>query len=111
MLAELDRLGAEFGEPLAMRVGAHSGAVVGGVIGTRKFAFDLWGDTVNVASRLESQGVPNRVHVSSTTWKLVRDRYDGEARGVIELRGHGPMETYTIMGPRTGTAALWPRPE
>jgi class 3 adenylate cyclase len=105
MLAELDRLSAELGERLEMRIGAHSGAAVGGVIGSRKFAFDLWGDTVNVASRLESQGVPNRVHVSAATWELVRDRYDCETRGAIELRGHGPMETYTIIRPRATAVA------
>jgi class 3 adenylate cyclase len=79
-----------------LRVGVHSGPVVGGVIGDRKFAFDIWGDTVNIASRLESQGVPNRVHVSAATWQLVKGRFVGVPRGRIDLRGSGAMETYTI---------------
>ena len=81
---------------MRLRVGVHSGPVVGGVIGERKFAFDIWGDTVNIASRLESQGVPNRVHVSEATWRLVQDRFMGTARGEIDLRGHGVMPTYTV---------------
>jgi class 3 adenylate cyclase len=84
---------------LRLRVGVHSGALVGGVIGHRKFAFDVWGDTVNIASRLESQGVPNRVHVSEATWRLVRDRFVAAPRGRIDLRGHGAMKTYAIVGP------------
>ena len=85
---------------LQLRVGVHSGPVIGGVIGHRKFAFDIWGETVNVASRLESQGVAGRVHVSAATWRNVRDAFDGEPRGPIDLRGYGPMETYTIVGRR-----------
>ena len=77
-------------------IGVHSGAAVGGVIGTRKFAFDVWGDTVNVASRLESQGQPDRVHISEATWEMVRDRFEFEARGALELRGRGPMSTYLV---------------
>jgi class 3 adenylate cyclase len=81
---------------LRLRVGVHSGPVIGGVIGDRKFAFDIWGETVNIASRLESQGIPDRVHVSAATWRNVEDRFDGEGRGPIDLRGYGPMETYTV---------------
>jgi len=108
MLGQLDRLGRGTGERLQIRIGAHSGPAVGGVIGSRKFAFDLWGDTVNVASRLESHGVPNRIHVSEATWLLVRDRYECESRGAIELRGHGRMETYTIIGRRASAPAAAP---
>jgi class 3 adenylate cyclase len=86
---------------LRLRVGVHSGPVVGGVIGKRKFAFDIWGETVNLASRLESQGVPDRVHVSAATWRLVRDRFDAEWHGPIHIHGYGPLETYTIAGRRT----------
>jgi class 3 adenylate cyclase len=91
---------AQEGQPggdLRLRIGVHSGPVIGGVIGHGKFAFDVWGDTVNIASRLESQGVPGRVHVSEATWRKLGDRFDGERRGPIDLRGHGPMETYTIV--------------
>ena len=63
---------------LQLRVGVHSGPVIGGVIGHRKFAFDIWGETVNIASRLESHGIPGRVHVSADTWRNVKDVFDAE---------------------------------
>jgi len=88
---------------LRLRVGVHSGPVIGGVIGHRKFAFDIWGETVNIASRLETQGIPGRVHVSAATWRQVDTLFDGEARGAIDLRGHGPVETYTILGRRSAS--------
>ena len=90
---------------LQLRVGVHSGPVIGGVIGHRKFAFDVWGETVNVASRLESQGIADRVQVSARTWALVGDRFDAEDRGPIHLRGYGLLETYVIVGRRTGDEA------
>jgi class 3 adenylate cyclase len=88
---------------LRLRIGVHSGPVIGGVIGNRKFAFDIWGETVNIASRLESQGVGGRVHVSAATWRKVEDLFDAEPRGPIQLRGYGPMETYSIVGRRSGS--------
>jgi class 3 adenylate cyclase len=87
---------------LQLRVGVHSGPVIGGVIGHRKFAFDVWGETVNVASRLESNGIAGRVQVSARTWALVEDRFHGEDRGPIHLRGHGFVDTYAIVGRRAG---------
>ena len=81
-----------------LRVGVHSGAVVAGVIGRRRIAFDVWGDTVNVASRLEAQGLPNRVHISRETWHLVRDRFEAEPRQPLRLRGLGVMQTYAVIG-------------
>jgi class 3 adenylate cyclase len=84
-----------------LRIGVHSGAAAGGVIGSRKFAFDVWGDTVNVASRLENQGQADRVHISEATWELVRDDFDCQERGVVELRGRGPMVTYLVVGRAT----------
>jgi class 3 adenylate cyclase len=86
---------------LRLRVGVHSGPVIGGVIGHRKFAFDIWGETVNIASRLESHGVPGRVHVSASTRRNVAELFDVEPRGPMRLRGYGPMETYTIAGRHT----------
>jgi class 3 adenylate cyclase len=86
---------------LRLRIGVHSGPVIGGVIGRRKFAFDIWGETVNIASRLESQGVGGRVHVSAATWRSVEDVFDAEPRGPIHLRGYGPVETYSIVGRRS----------
>ena len=83
---------------LRLRVGVHSGPVIGGVIGHRKLAFDIWGETVNIASRLESHGIPGRVHVSATTLWQTGDLFEAEPSGPIHLRGYGPMETYTIVG-------------
>jgi len=89
---------------LQLRVGVHSGPVIGGVIGSRKFAFDIWGETVNIASRLESQGIPGRVQVSAATWRDVQRSFEAQPIGPLEIRGYGPMETYTIVGPRTANA-------
>jgi adenylate cyclase len=86
---------------LRLRLGVHSGPVIGGVIGHRKFAFDVWGETVNVASRLESHGIAGRVQVSAATWHGVRDVFDAEPRGPIDLRGYGPTEAYVIAGRRS----------
>ena len=87
---------------LRLRVGVHSGPVIGGVIGHRKFAFDIWGETVNIASRLESQGIRGRVQISAETWRQVKGVFDAEPRGPIQIRGYGPLETYTIVGRREG---------
>ena len=84
---------------LHLRIGVHSGPAAGGVIGRRKFAFDVWGDTVNVASRLEQHGVPGRIHISAVTGSLIEGRFLVEPRGSVELRGHGPMETFLITNP------------
>lgn len=81
---------------LAIRVGVHSGPAAGGVIGSRKFAYDVWGDTVNVASRLEQAGLPGKVHVSEQTRILASSRYGFEARGSVELRGLPAMTTYFV---------------
>ncbi|HKZ20076.1 MAG TPA: adenylate/guanylate cyclase domain-containing protein [Acidimicrobiia bacterium] len=82
---------------LQLRIGIHSGPVAGGVIGTRRFAYDVWGDTVNLASRLQETGVTGRIHVSGETMSLAGDGYSFEPRGLIELRGHGTMETYLVI--------------
>jgi class 3 adenylate cyclase len=88
--------GRELGD-LRLRVGIHSGPVIGGVIGQHKFAFDIWGETVNIASRLESQGVPGRVQVSDKTWRNVERAYEAEARGPVLVRGYGLLETHLIV--------------
>ncbi len=82
---------------LRLRVGVHSGPVAGGVIGNRRFAYDVWGDTVNVAARLESTGVPGRVHVSEATKALTEERFSFEPRGMVELKGIGEVSTFLIM--------------
>jgi class 3 adenylate cyclase len=83
---------------MSLRIGVHSGPVAGGVIGTRKFAYDVWGTTVNIAARLESSGVPGRVHVSEETRNLTSGTIAYESRGLIELRGLGPRTTYLVAG-------------
>jgi len=82
---------------LELRVGIHVGPAVAGVIGSHKFSFDLWGDTVNVASRMESHGVPGRVHVSSAVRDRLADRLSFEDRGTIDVKNHGTMRTFFIL--------------
>lgn len=83
---------------LTIRVGVHSGPVAGGVIGSRKFAYDVWSDTVNVASRLEETGLPGRIHVSEETRSLAESRYGFEAREPVQMRGLPLMTTYFVLG-------------
>jgi adenylate cyclase len=83
-------------EALELRVGVASGSVIGGVIGQRRILFDLWGDTVNTASRMESSGLPGRIQVAPSTMELVRDRYRFSSRSV-DVKGMGPMTTYLLV--------------
>jgi class 3 adenylate cyclase len=81
-----------------VRIGIHTGPAVAGVIGTRKFAYDVWGDTVNTASRMESHGIPGEIQVSEDTYKLLKDKFTFEDRGAVEIKGKGRMYTYLLKG-------------
>jgi adenylate cyclase len=83
---------------LKLRIGINTGSVGAGVIGTRKFTYDLWGDTVNTASRMESLGVPGQIQVAPTTYEHLKDKYKFEERGVIDVKGKGEMMTYFLVG-------------
>jgi class 3 adenylate cyclase len=86
------------GQPLALRIGIDTGPVVAGVIGTTKFSYDLWGDTVNTASRMESQGVVGCIQVTERTYRRLRDRYRFERRGPIQVKGKGELVTWFLLG-------------
>jgi len=93
-----ERAGA--GTDLRIRIGLHGGPAVAGVIGTTKFAYDVWGDTVNVAARLEATSEPNRIHVSGTLAAELEDRYRLTPRGSVELKGKGLVATSFLLGRR-----------
>jgi class 3 adenylate cyclase len=90
------------GQPLAVRIGIDTGPVVAGVIGTSKFSYDLWGDTVNTASRMESQGVAGCIQVTARTYERLKDGYRFERRGPIPVKGKGEIVTYFLVGRNQG---------
>jgi class 3 adenylate cyclase len=102
MVRELQEFNTMFHTNLQLRVGMHSGAVVAGVIGRKKFAFDLWGDTVNIASRMESHGEPDKVHCSEEMYELLREDFHFEKRGEIAVKGRGSMMTYFLLAKKEG---------
>jgi adenylate cyclase len=93
------------GHDLRLRIGISSGPVVAGVIGRRRFLYDLWGDTVNMASRMESHGTPDAIQITRSTWELLRDDFVAEPLGVVEVKGKGAVETWRLVAPRGGQNA------
>jgi PAS domain S-box-containing protein len=98
MQQEITRFKRHDGKPFHLRIGINTGSVVAGVIGTKKFAYDLWGDTVNVASRMESQGVAGGIQVTAATYEILKDKYVFEQRDAIAVKGKGEMITYWLTG-------------
>lgn len=98
MVKGLEHIPARNGKRIAFRVGINSGPLVAGIIGKAKFHYDIWGDTVNVASRMESHGEVSRVHVSATTYDLIKNDFECVSRGTISIKGKGDMQTWFVVG-------------
>ena len=94
----LTRINAEAGYGLRLRIGLHTGPVIAGVIGKRKFIYDLWGDTVNTASRMESSGIEQEIQVTRQVYDALVGKFDLVSRGVIKVKGKGELETFLLHG-------------
>jgi adenylate cyclase len=92
------RLSIELGEDVSVRVGFHTGPAVAGVIGRQKPFYDVWGDTINIAERMQSSGVAGRIQTTADAMQLLHDRYAFEERGVVEVKGKGPMQAFFLTG-------------
>lgn len=96
MMEQVHQYNIKENQHFQIRVGLHSGPVVAGVIGKKKFSYDLWGDTVNIASRMESHSMPNQIQVSSVTYELLKEKYNLESRGKVQVKGKGMTATYFL---------------
>ena len=103
MLSAMENLKSKGSISFSLRIGIHSGPVVAGVIGKSKFAYDIWGDTVNIASRMESNGKPGVIQVSKTMYELLKNDFDLISQDSIEIKGKGMMETFHLLGLKSTT--------
>ncbi|MEP6825055.1 MAG: adenylate/guanylate cyclase domain-containing protein [Ramlibacter sp.] len=101
----MERYNQANGTALGMRIGIHAGPAVAGVIGVKRFLYDVWGDTVNVASRMEGSGEPGAIQVTEAVVRQAREHFRFEARAPVEIKGRGPMRTWWLLGPHTVPAA------
>ena len=106
MLAVIERFNAKRNRGVRIRIGMNCGPVTAGIIGTKKFAYDLWGDTVNIASRMESHGIANAIQVTEATYKRLRHKYAFQRRGIIHVKGKGALCTYFLVGRRPNKAGV-----
>ena len=97
MLQKLEQFNLEENAHFQIRIGIHTGPLVAGVIGTKKYIYDIWGDTVNTASRMESTGIPGQIQVSEDAYHLLKDQFKFEERGFIEVKGKGPIKTFILI--------------
>ena len=95
MIARAVKLGDR---TFGIRIGIHTGSIVAGIVGTKKFAYDVWGDTVNTAARMEQKSEPGKINISSATYQIIKDRYICHYRGEIDAKNKGLLKMYFIEG-------------
>jgi class 3 adenylate cyclase len=102
MVAAATNMSDPKGDPIQIRVGIHTGPAIAGVIGAHKFAYDLWGDTVNTASRMESHGASGKIQTSKEIYQILKDDFLFEFRDRLHIKGKGEMQTWWLIGRRNG---------